>query len=130
MATPSPIVLVLDDDPAIRDSTGRLLRTYGYSPVTASTLDEATRALRDAHVDALIIDVRLADGTTGLDLLHLIRERPEFARVPVLVFTGAVLSEPEEALITRLRGYLFHKPEGLHALLQFLDTLTGRDQEH
>jgi hypothetical protein len=33
-------------------------------------------------------------------------------------------------LITRLRAFLFHKPEGFDTLLNFLDTLTGRDQAH
>jgi hypothetical protein len=29
-----------------------------------------------------------------------------------------------------MRAYLFRKPEGFRSLLQFLDTLVGRDQEH
>ena len=33
-------------------------------------------------------------------------------------------------LITSLRAYLFHKPEGFHTLLRFLDTMTDRDQQH
>ena len=130
MGIPSPTVLVLDDDPAIRDSMQRLLQVYGYSPLTAATLDEAIDVIGRAPVDALILDVRLGDGSTGLELLRTIRERSEFARAPVLILTGAALSDAEEALITRMRAYLFQKPEGFHTLLQFLDTLTGRDQQH
>lgn len=130
VGTITPTVLVVDDDAGIRDSMERLLRVYGYSPVTAASLEEAIKAIGHTIVDALIIDVRLGDGRTGLELLHTIRERPEFAKAPVLVLTGAILSEEEEALITRLRAYLFQKPEGFHTLLHFLDTLTGRDQEH
>jgi DNA-binding response OmpR family regulator len=130
VGTTAPTVLVLDDDPSLRDSMERLLRLYGYSPLTAANFDEATRVIGESKVDALIIDVRLGDGRTGLDLLHTIRERQEFAKAPVLVLTGAILSPAEEATITRMGAYLFQKPEGFHTILQFLDTLTGRDQEH
>jgi DNA-binding response OmpR family regulator len=129
VGTLSPTVLVLDDDPGIRDSMERLLRVYGYSPFTAADLDEATRVIGEARIDALIVDVRLSNGRTGLELLQTLRARPEFASAPVLVLTGAILSEAEEASITRLRAYLFQKPEGFHTLLQFLDTLTGREQQ-
>jgi DNA-binding response OmpR family regulator len=123
-------VLVLDDDPGIRDSMERLLRMYGYTPVTAATMDEASQAMDEGRIDAVILDVRLGNGPTGLELLRTIRDHPTFATIPVLILTGAVLTDAEEALITRLRAYLFHKPEGFHALLQFLDTLTNRDQQH
>ena len=108
----------------------RLLRMYGYSPLTAANVDEATRVIGEAQLDAMILDVRLGQGTTGLDLLHTIRGRRELSSAPVLILTGAILSDAEEALITRMRAYLFQKPEGFHTLLQFLDTLTGRDQSH
>ena len=130
VASSSPTVLVLDDDPALRDSMERLLTAYGYSPRTAGSLDEAARVIGEAPVDALIVDVRLEDGHTGLELLRTIRERRDFNATPILVLTGAVLTDAEEALITSLRAYLFHKPEGFHTLLQFLDTLTNRDQQH
>ena len=130
MGTTTPTVLVLDDDPGIRDSMERLLSVYGYAPLTARSLDEAIRVIGTSTVDAMIIDVRLGDGPTGLELLHTIRGRPEFATTPILILTGAILSDAEEALITRMRAYLFQKPEGFHTLLHFLDTLTGRDQEH
>jgi DNA-binding response OmpR family regulator len=130
VGTPSPTVLVLDDDPGIRDSMERLLRAYGYSPLTAANVDEATRVIGESQLDALILDVRLGHGKTGLDLLHTIRGRRELRSAPVLILTGAILSDAEEALITRMRAYLFQKPEGFHTLLKFLDTLTGRDQSH
>jgi DNA-binding response OmpR family regulator len=126
----SPTVLVLDDDPGVRDSMARLLSVYGYSPLTAANLDEASRVIGESPLDALILDVRLGGAGNGLDLLRTIRERRELAAAPILILTGAALSDAEEALITRMRAYLFQKPEGFHTLLQFLDTLTGRNQEH
>ena len=36
VVTQPPTVLVLDDDPAVRASMDRLLRSYGYAPLTAA----------------------------------------------------------------------------------------------
>src|SRR5687767_8371683 len=107
----APTVLVLDDDPGVRSSMERLLQVYGYGSVTASTLDEAQDLLKSTPVQALILDVALQGYGTGLDLLRSIRARPEFDKAPILIFTGGVLSDAEEALITRHRAFLFYKPE-------------------
>jgi two-component system, NtrC family, nitrogen regulation response regulator NtrX len=124
----APTVLVLDDDPGVRSSMERLLQVYGYTALSASTLDEAQVVLKTRSVQALILDVGLQGDLTGLDLLRSIRARPEFDKAPILIFTGGVLSDAEEALITRHRAFLFYKPEGFDTLINFLDTLTGRDR--
>lgn len=108
----------------------RLLVAYGYGAMTAGNLDEALTTIGEHRVDALILDVRLGHGPTGIDLLQMIRARREFDNAPILILTGGVLSDAEEALITRHRAYLFYKPEGFDTLVKFLDSLTERDQLH
>lgn len=126
----TPTVLVLDDDEGVRTTMASLLTVYGYAAVTAATLDEAHALLGHTSIQALILDVGLKGGGTGLDLLREIRERPEFAKAPVLVLTGGVLSPSEEILIKRSRAFIFYKPEGFDTLARFLDDLTGRDRPH
>ena len=128
--TDTPTVLVLDDDEGVRTSRASLLELYGYGAVTASTLDEARTLLGNTSVQALILDVGLKEGGTGLDLLRTIRERPEFEKAPILILTGGVLSPSEEILIKRSRAFLFYTPEGFDTLARFLDELTGRDRPH
>lgn len=128
--TERPVVLVLDDDAAIRATMERRLRLYGYEAAAVATLEEARAMLGTLHIEALIIDVNLEAGQSGLDLLETIRARREFDHAPVLVFTGAFLSDAEQARIRRHRAHLFGKPEGFDTLVKFLDTLTGRDQPH
>jgi DNA-binding response OmpR family regulator len=125
-----PTVLVLDDDPAVRKTLVRLLLAYGYGGVPAETLDEAYAVLGTTAVQALILDVGLEPGQSGLDLLDAIRTRKGFEEAPILIFTGQSLADEQKAVIRRHGAFLFHKPEGFDALIQFLDTLTGRDQSH
>jgi two-component system, OmpR family, response regulator MprA len=126
----TPRVLVLDDDPAVRDSLQRAMHRYGYRAVAVADLDQARTVLKEGDIHALVLDVRLAGAASGLDLLKTIRAEPAFAHAPVIVVTGGVLSVSEEALITRFGAFLFYKPEGYDAMLKFLDTLTGRDAGH
>jgi CheY-like chemotaxis protein len=125
MATPR--VLVVDDDAAVRDVVLRLLVRHGYRAVGAANLQEALDALREGDVQALVLDVRLEGAASGLDLLHNIRQRSEFARVPVLVATGGALTESEEATVSEYGAFLFYKPEGYNSMIAFLETLTGPD---
>lgn len=126
----TPTVLVLDDDAGVRTSMALLLQVHGYQAVIAATVDEAHTLLATTSIQALILDVGLKDGGTGLELLQTIRERPEFDKAPILVLTGGVVSPSEELLITRKRAFLFYKPEGFDTLVKFLDELTGRDRPH
>jgi len=58
-------VLVLDDEPAIRDFLGRILSRGGYEPVLASSGDSALKIVRDNPPDAILCDHRMA-GMTGI----------------------------------------------------------------
>jgi CheY-like chemotaxis protein len=126
----TPTVLVLDDEPSVRKLGRQFLSTWGYGCVEAESIEQALEMLRTTSVIAAILDVRLPGQHTGLDLLATLRQRPEFSDIPVLIMTGGVLTAEEEGEITKKRGYLFYKPEGFSAIVDFLDQLTGRDRSH
>lgn len=130
MGEPSriPRVLILDDEPIARDLLRRFLSRREYEPVEATNIDSAIRAWRTGPIDAVILDYRLGEDRNGLDLLRQFRADAPRAAAPVLVLTGALLSDGEQAEITRNRGFLFHKPESLDVLIDFLDQLLGRDR--
>jgi DNA-binding response OmpR family regulator len=125
-----PIVLLLDDDPAVRESGRRALEAYGYRCISVDTVEHATAHLWAGSVEALILDVRLPGARSGLDLLREIRRDATMSAVPVIIMTGCLLSPQEEVVITRFRAHLFQKPEGMRTIVTFLDQLTGRDQSH
>src|SRR6202165_6045846 len=75
-------ILLVDDEPAIRESLAFALRRDGFEVEEASTLREA-RSLADA-ADLVILDLVLPDGS-GLPFLRSLRERSD---VPVIVLTS------------------------------------------
>ncbi|AYG62193.1 response regulator transcription factor [Rhizobium jaguaris] len=85
MLDPNSTVLVIDDDPEVRASVGRLLRSVG---VTAQLFGSIADFLRSDPPDGptcLVLDVRLP-GQSGLDLQ---RELAEANReIPIIFVTG------------------------------------------
>ncbi len=123
-----PRVMVLDDEPTARLIMNRYLGLYGYDTIAAGTVDEAVAALTRERVDAVILDVGLAEERTGLDVLRTLRRLPGLEKVPVIILTGKILDDAEELSIARERAYLFRKPESLDVLVKFLDQMLGTDQ--
>ena len=125
-----PTVLIMDDEPLVRQAATRFLRGSGYGCVEAESVERALEILRTTSVVAAMLDMRLPGGRTGLDVLNDLRRLPEFKEIPVLIVTGSILSDIEVAAIAKQRGFVFFKPEGFSTIVSFLDQLTGRDRSH
>ena len=123
-------VLLVDDEPTVRETGRRYLTRAGYTCIEADSIQRAVALIGHTTVNAAILDVRLPGHVTGLDLLAAFREQSGLGDIPVLIMTGSILTAEEEALITRQRAFLFYKPEGFGTIVKFLDQLTGRDHDH
>jgi DNA-binding response OmpR family regulator len=76
-------VLVIDDEPAIRESLAFALKRDGFAVLEAASL-KAARALQGEEVDLILLDLVLPDGN-GLDFLRGLRTRSD---LPVIVLTS------------------------------------------
>jgi DNA-binding response OmpR family regulator len=78
-------VLVVDDEPIVRDVVVRYLRRDGFETCEAATGDEARQILEaDESPELVVLDVMLP-GTDGLELCRWIRSRSE---LPVIMLTA------------------------------------------
>ena len=74
-------VLIVDDEPAVRDLMARWVSALGLRPRTAANADEALATLRREHCDLAVIDVMMP-GRDGLWLASEVqREHPHTAVV-------------------------------------------------
>jgi PAS domain S-box-containing protein len=115
-------VLVVDDNPATRYSTARVIRAAGFKTVEAETGGEAL-ALARAGVSAVVLDVDLPD-MNGFEVCSAIRTRPETVALPV-VHLSAIYARNEDRVAGFNAGadaYLIHpaEPAVLVATLQAL----------
>jgi DNA-binding response OmpR family regulator len=92
-------VVLLEDDPALREALAALLRHNGCQVLEAAGADEALQALA-GHLrcpDLLLCDMRLGGGADGLQAVDALRSAVA-EPVPALILTG----ETDEATLARL----------------------------
>src|SRR5687767_7184428 len=81
----APLVYVLDDDEALRDSLRWLLESAGYRAITHSTAERFLREYEPGSAVCLVLDVRLP-GMSGLDLQRELNRRGE--SLPIIFISG------------------------------------------
>jgi CheY-like chemotaxis protein len=94
-------VLVIEDDTPMRESIGALLQSDNTEIVAVATLASAFDKLATSSFDCVVTDLALPDGT-GYDLLERLALDAAHLALPVIVYTGRMLSSDEEH---RLRRY-------------------------
>lgn len=107
--TPTPLVLVVDDEALIRWSLSEALAESGYRVQLASNAEEVRLALMEHAGDALVIllDLRLPD-VTDLSLLRDVRRRLPWA--PVVVMTAHGTREEADAAMAMGAARFIGKP--------------------
>ena len=117
------LVLVADDDRAVREALERALQLNGFDVALAADGNEALSATADRTPDALVLDVMMP-GYDGLDVTR--RLRREGNRVPILLLTARdAVGERVEGLDAGADDYL-PKPFALEELLARLRALLRR----
>jgi DNA-binding response OmpR family regulator len=81
-----PTVLVVDDEPIVRDVVVKYLRREGYRTLEAGDGDSALALVDHEQLDLVVLDLMLP-GTDGLAVCRRIRARSE---LPVIMLTARV----------------------------------------
>jgi two-component system nitrogen regulation response regulator NtrX len=85
VASPLPLVLVIDDDDTVRKTCVDLLRARGHETLAAASVGEGLRLFGSRRPAAVLLDLKLPDGT-GIDVLReLQRQAPG---IPVIIISG------------------------------------------
>lgn len=115
----APVILVAEDDTAVRQTLVKFLQMRQYTVVTAETADEGLDAIKKQRPAAAIIDLRLRRGT-GREVV--VSMPPD---VPVIIFSG-LPSESADLETIRPLTRLVEKP---YSLVMLMDTLEGMLEE-
>jgi CheY-like chemotaxis protein len=113
-------ILVVDDEPGVRDTLDEVISGLGYRVTTAGSGQEALQALSEELADLVITDLMMP-GMNGWQLLKLIQQK--YPTVAIVVLTGYI-SQEGEAMLTSMHtsGYLV-KPVDRAKLIETLDGL-------
>jgi PAS domain S-box-containing protein len=80
-------VLVIDDDPSVRDVVKRSLTKEGVSVMTASSGEEGLELARRHRPDVITLDVQMP-GMDGWEVLKTLKSDPELRQIAVIMMTN------------------------------------------
>jgi DNA-binding response OmpR family regulator len=121
----SPTVLIVEDEPQMRDVTGRLVERAGMTPLQAADGRSGLQLCFTRRPDVVVLDLSLPE-LDGWEVLSRIREVSE---VPVLMLTG------DGAELQKVRGLrsgaddYVTKPFGRQELIARIEALLRRPRE-
>lgn len=94
-------ILVIDDEPGIRDLIRYVLSGAGHEVEDTGDCDEALTMMRQAERDLVITDMVIPGGS-GLNNIE--RLRKEFPEVKIMAISGAFGSQPGDCLYEASRA--------------------------
>ena len=95
-------ILVVDDQPCVRESLSDALISEGYQIATAGDAESVKGYLRSSRLDLVLLDLYL-DGPDGFALLRDIKR--QYPRLPVIIVTAydTFMSDPR---LSKADGYV------------------------
>ena len=140
-------MFVIDDQDAVRQALGEMLRVFGYSVRTFESADAFLTGLEGGETGCIVADVRMP-GTDGIELVRELARRGN--PLPVVLISGhadvpmavaAIKAGAEDfiekpvddvqllAAINRSLARTFARQQSLGELQRQLESLTGREVE-
>ncbi|HEX5188203.1 MAG TPA: response regulator transcription factor [Streptosporangiaceae bacterium] len=116
-------LLVVDDEPFLRDAVAASLRFLGFDVSTAGTGGDALRLVREQPYDLVVLDVMLPD-TDGFEIVR--RLRREGCHVPVIFLTAKDTQADKVNGLTLGGDDYMTKPFGLEELAARIRTVLRR----
>ena len=107
----TPRVMVVDDDASARDLMAATLQSIGITALCMADGRAALAGLDEHRPDAMVLDLMMP-GLNGFDVLHALRQRPEYLQLPVFIWTSMTLSPAELAGLASSAHMLVSKGQG------------------
>jgi CheY-like chemotaxis protein len=95
-------ILVVDDDPALRELVRRLLEREGYAVQEAENGRAALARLREAPPGLIVLDLMMPE-MDGFEFVSAVRSDEDWRTIPIIVVTAKELSPDDRS---RLNGYV------------------------
>jgi two-component system OmpR family response regulator len=121
----SPLILVVDDEPGVRDLISDALNLVGLSSITAAHGMEALSKLRDNQIDLMILDINMPT-MDGYEVLERINQQG--SKTPVIVLTARLDREDTKRAFQLGADDFVRKPFGIEELTLRVNAILRRSQ--
>ena len=101
-----PLVLIVDDDPRVREYVRVNLEMEGYGVREAGSAEEGLAVLEEVSPDLILLDVMMPE-VDGWEMLRRVQERHGVGAIPVVMFSGKVDEQnADEATARGAQGFV------------------------
>jgi CheY-like chemotaxis protein len=111
-------ILIVEDNPALREAWSEVLTLSGHHVEVARTGSEALAAVAQSAPDVMLCDHHLSD-TTGIEIVSHLRATGEAAATYVIITSGNI--ELAEAALSAGADYFLPKPFPITQLLDLIE---------
>lgn len=135
-APPAPVaggdetILIVEDEPILREMSRDILKDYGYHLIEASTGKEALEVWqqRAGEIDLVLTDMVMPEGLSGVDLAErMLADRPD---VKIIFTSGYTSTQISPELLSRTHARFLQKPYSQTTLAQAIrDCLDVKTKE-
>jgi CheY-like chemotaxis protein len=80
------VVLVVEDEPLVRENIADELRTYGWQVLEAASGEDALKLVPDNQIDVVFMDIQLAGQMSGWEIADALRA--QVPALPILYTSG------------------------------------------
>ncbi|MFM0514218.1 response regulator [Paraburkholderia sp. RL17-373-BIF-A] len=112
-------ILLVDDEPELLEAWSFALEYVGYDVERARDGQEALGHMKRQAPELVITDLMMP-GMNGEDLCRTIRQRPQWAHIPIVLHTSAHVGTP---VVERLWDSVLRKPARLEVFLATIENL-------
>ncbi|MDQ3778827.1 MAG: response regulator [Actinomycetota bacterium] len=101
----NPLVLIVDDDPRVREFVRVNLEMDGYTVREAGDAEEGLAALEQEPPDLILLDVMMP-GVDGWEMLRRVHERHGVGTIPVIMFSGQAEQTQDYAMARGAQAFV------------------------
>ena len=113
-------VLVVDDEPGMRETLVDILETVGYEVSAAGDGEQALEAVREKEVDVVVMDVQMPK-RDGVSVLQQLRPPPP----TIIMMTAYAIEERLRSAVDANAFAILHKPFAVGRLLSLIESASG-----
>ena len=127
-AMSGPLVLVVDDEPSIRETIGFILEMEGFRVATAEDGEQGLEAIRRLRPPVVLLDAMMPR-RDGYDVCRIVKADPELAATHVVMLTAMSQKRDRDRAFEAGADHFVTKPFDEVELLLLLRRLTAPEQQ-
>lgn len=101
-----PVIMVIDDDRGIADLLSIMLKSNGYTPITASNGSVALNLLKHSPRPMLILTDYSMPVLNGCELIEILSNYSGLQHIPAIIMTGTAIDDLRLPTTNNFKGII------------------------